>query len=118
MGGEVEKSHFRSENENLRRGKMQSSKPYSSATQAPSRVGKAMGPEFAGPKAMLLLGSNPRKDKEAMKKADESLRHEIEKQKRQSTGVMSNFRNSLKRNDSNKSASSAPSQRDVSSDDI
>jgi hypothetical protein len=70
------------------------SKPFSSAGNRNSKVVKTLGAELAGPKAMLVLGSHPIKDKEAVEKADKSLKNEMEKQRRKSAGVRLSMRSS------------------------
>ena len=65
--------------------KLAEGKPFSSAGNRSSKVIKTLGAELAGPKAMLVLGSNPHKDKKAMEKADRSLKTEMEKHRRRST---------------------------------
>jgi hypothetical protein len=52
-----------------------------------SKAIKTLGPELAGPKAMLMLGSNPVKDKEAKDKADRFLKQEIYKQQRKKSSI-------------------------------
>ena len=64
----------------------ESPKPYSSSPNRSSKAIRTLGAELGGPKAMLLLGSNPLKDKEAMLKADASLKLDLDKQRRRSSG--------------------------------
>jgi hypothetical protein len=69
---------------------MSDDKHYSSSSTTSSKAVKTLGPELAGPKAMLVLGANPLRDREAVEKADKSLKLELERQqkRRSSSGFL------------------------------